>query len=178
MQGKIHQLLEYAGQLTETVDVQHTDITAISENWPDLKNGLAHQTQLIAKPAARVEYQNDALTKLTEQVDHQNEAIDQLVPVELAVNEPVKSAALSYVSEPGAASVTGLPYSTQTPVPNTPPTFSRRRVVVKIRGFGENSAAARWRFLSARSSGHTNKAGSSSLRCEEPYLPQRGLSAL
>ena len=136
------------------------------------------QTQLIAKPAARVEYQNDALTKLTEQVDHRNEAIDQLVPVELAVNEPVKSAALSYVSEPGAASVTGVPYSTQTPVPNTPPTFSRRRVVVKIRGFGENSAAARFRFLSARSSGHTNKAGSSSLRCEEPYLPQRGLSAL
>ena len=71
-------------------NVQHTDITAISENWPDLKNGLAHQTQLIAKPAARVEYQNDALTKLTEQVDHQNEAIDQLVPVELAANEPVK----------------------------------------------------------------------------------------
>ena len=84
-QGKIRQLLEYASQLTESVNFQHTDIAEISDNWQDLRIGLANQNQLIGKLAAGVEGQNDTLPRLTEHIYNQNEAINRLV--ERAENE-------------------------------------------------------------------------------------------
>ena len=86
LRDKILRLLEYTGQLTESADVQHMDIAALSGNWLELKGGLDNQGELIGRLAARVEHQNDTLTGLTGHIERQSEAIEQLV--ELAGNEP------------------------------------------------------------------------------------------
>ena len=77
--SRILQLLDYGRQLEESAGVQHTDITALSGNWLEVKRALDNQAQLIARVAARVERQNDTLTMLAGHIERRNEAMDQLL---------------------------------------------------------------------------------------------------